>query len=640
MPINYIEFAEKIKQKYPDYAEVDNLVLAKKMVEKYPEYSEQVTFDDVLKTKEESFVPEMKDKADSLAFLLDKPKEFAEYRLAHMPATSDLYLKEGFEGQEPSYGKRALALGSDFLSSPMRKLEELAGGNPMGATKDDRGFLSQISSDPLLMVGGGTGALATKLVPQAGKLAGAVRGGLQSLADIGVESGFRYGRDEDPLSVGEVVGSSTIGTALGGTLAKGVKPSIVEDVTKAKNPQKAIELSKKQAIEAQKPIGMSDKDFEKLPELLKPRIKDALENEPQFMSELINKTIDYKNNAIKESPFEWLADTKLNPAIDAFESDINQVGAKIGEAQKYISEIPSEGLSEYLEKINIGGKRDGKITPIETDKGIDFVVMLPNGKKTAPNEAQKITIDILREKGADVDGIDAQDLKDKLLNASKKKDAEASVKKMYKAVKDDIDSKIVNVAREIGDTDVAENYTSYLSDYASKSSDMDKLLKSFGEKRSAFDSDIGEWIGDGYSKGSQRLKTLSKNPENWQEATEILEDRTGFDVRKYADLVRGVGVAGDIERYSSLLETPKPRGTIPDKRGLIDVGFDVAKGVKEKVIPTQSPMAILAGGLRQKQTPQWMQGLQDYLPQATQNLSRLNVPFVTATDDYLFEDNK
>ena len=42
MPIDYNEFAKKIKAKYPEYNDVDNYTLASKMVEKYPEYKGQV----------------------------------------------------------------------------------------------------------------------------------------------------------------------------------------------------------------------------------------------------------------------------------------------------------------------------------------------------------------------------------------------------------------------------------------------------------------------------------------------------------------------------------------------------------------------------------------------------------------------
>jgi len=50
-PITPQEFAQKVKAKYPQYANVDDLTLAKKMVEKYPQYSNQVNFDTDVKKK-------------------------------------------------------------------------------------------------------------------------------------------------------------------------------------------------------------------------------------------------------------------------------------------------------------------------------------------------------------------------------------------------------------------------------------------------------------------------------------------------------------------------------------------------------------------------------------------------------------
>jgi hypothetical protein len=42
---DYKEFAKKVKEKYPQYKDVDDLTLSQKMIEKYPEYKTQVTFD-------------------------------------------------------------------------------------------------------------------------------------------------------------------------------------------------------------------------------------------------------------------------------------------------------------------------------------------------------------------------------------------------------------------------------------------------------------------------------------------------------------------------------------------------------------------------------------------------------------------
>lgn len=43
--VTYTEFAARLKKKYPEYKEVDDLELSEKMIAKYPEYKETVTFD-------------------------------------------------------------------------------------------------------------------------------------------------------------------------------------------------------------------------------------------------------------------------------------------------------------------------------------------------------------------------------------------------------------------------------------------------------------------------------------------------------------------------------------------------------------------------------------------------------------------
>lgn len=45
--MDFNEFAEKVKAKYPQYADKDNQVLAEAMVKKYPEYASKVTFEPV-----------------------------------------------------------------------------------------------------------------------------------------------------------------------------------------------------------------------------------------------------------------------------------------------------------------------------------------------------------------------------------------------------------------------------------------------------------------------------------------------------------------------------------------------------------------------------------------------------------------
>ena len=44
--VTYKEFSAKIKEKYPQYKDVDDKILAEKMVEKYPQYKDKFTFDE------------------------------------------------------------------------------------------------------------------------------------------------------------------------------------------------------------------------------------------------------------------------------------------------------------------------------------------------------------------------------------------------------------------------------------------------------------------------------------------------------------------------------------------------------------------------------------------------------------------
>ena len=45
------EFAQKVKAKYPEYNDIDDVELAKKIVAKYPEYENIVSFEEPKKKK-------------------------------------------------------------------------------------------------------------------------------------------------------------------------------------------------------------------------------------------------------------------------------------------------------------------------------------------------------------------------------------------------------------------------------------------------------------------------------------------------------------------------------------------------------------------------------------------------------------
>jgi len=42
MAVDYLKFATSVKEKYPEYADVDDVQLTRRILEKYPEYSTTV----------------------------------------------------------------------------------------------------------------------------------------------------------------------------------------------------------------------------------------------------------------------------------------------------------------------------------------------------------------------------------------------------------------------------------------------------------------------------------------------------------------------------------------------------------------------------------------------------------------------
>ena len=74
MPLDYIEFSKKIKTKYPEYSDVDDLTLARKMVEKYPEYKNEVTFGDEPVKKKRGFTINIRSRRFFIGYVKDGSK--------------------------------------------------------------------------------------------------------------------------------------------------------------------------------------------------------------------------------------------------------------------------------------------------------------------------------------------------------------------------------------------------------------------------------------------------------------------------------------------------------------------------------------------------------------------------------------
>ena len=152
--MNYNEFAQKIKTKYPQYADMDDLELTQKMIAKYPEYKEQVVFDKVEKPQQTEYERIANDNS-----LTREQKE---------QAINDYFKKEQRDIQKERWGTHAKNFGGAGL---------------------------EIGS-ALIPIGGGA-KLATKLLPKAAPLVKNLASNVISGGVAGGVSGFGRGLRQD-----------------------------------------------------------------------------------------------------------------------------------------------------------------------------------------------------------------------------------------------------------------------------------------------------------------------------------------------------------------------------------------------------------------------------------------------------------
>lgn len=181
--VDYKEFAQSVKAKYPQYANVDDRELAEKMIAKYPQYSDKVTFE----TKK------------------------------GIDLTPSNVLRN--IGAAPTALVKSIATGRDFPSVQKEIVErdkELSGG--IGKFKDFLVDTSIYSRLPMANVakGGGLGAqMANNALTGLGQ--GSLAGGLEGLKDDASLEGF---------AKGAVIGGATgagVGAGVPATVALGTK---------------------------------------------------------------------------------------------------------------------------------------------------------------------------------------------------------------------------------------------------------------------------------------------------------------------------------------------------------------------------------------------------------------------------------
>ena len=302
--MNYNEFAEQVKKKYPAYVNVDNKTLAEKMVSKYPVYKNQVTFDEEPAKLQPLKVQTQNEQPDYQADLQDAANEaMAEYGGIPQNYTYGNFEKENsnpnnitkkLEGnvsqnvhQEMDAKGRIHYI--DENGNEIKNKLPLAKriGRKIKAWSANTGaWLNNSNSDSedykdkvkwgaalLTLPIGGEAAIGTKvgeriigkLSPYLGKKIATdiVRSGAAAGGSGLVEGGIRGVADEEnPLVTAIQDGSISLvgGSLLGGAVAKGVKWARAR---KIKNHKPLAEMTKAEKKQFFKNVSNYYKDYER-----------------------------------------------------------------------------------------------------------------------------------------------------------------------------------------------------------------------------------------------------------------------------------------------------------------------------------------------------------------------------------------
>lgn len=324
---NYIEFATKIKEKYPEYKEVDDLVLAQKMVEKYPQYKETITFEEVK--------PEKKGIDLTPSGLVNKIGQSAGVALASpiVAKRDNIPLKQAFEeGMERAEKARR----EDKLAGIQDFITDMAGYSAIPVLRG--GGLANFAGNAALQ--GGVPAALESL-----KRGGSVAGGAS--AGTGIAAALQGLTPVAGKVVNKVLESDAVNKGL---------PKILEGLTSV--PAEFSERALQKELAGQSILnGKFDADTAYIPIERKLReAKEMLPTKEGFASEY----------------------NKLGKrAIEGMETIKNQAGTKINEVLQGLDITPTDisGLRNSISSTLKGFARGGEINPanIRANKEIDLI---------------------------------------------------------------------------------------------------------------------------------------------------------------------------------------------------------------------------------------------------------------------------
>lgn len=275
--IDYNKFAEKIKEKYPEYSNIDNLTLSKKIVDKYPEYKSSVSFESPSEMRERA---KKEYASDVLQQKLDAKKEKPITNFIFPKTLESKIDNDSYSGQVGSSIKDIFSLpgriASRVISGPRENLETIKQDYPVV------GFASELSrdivEDPLLPLSFGLGAVGAfpkvvKYAPLASKLMLSpwTQAGTQGLLNV-------FGESDNDKNLGDAVLSFGIGAlpdvvmaGIGNKLSKYGK--IAKNLDEIKSADETI--SKKSRDISQIEQTQLEKGMETVPEIETPEDLEA-----------------------------------------------------------------------------------------------------------------------------------------------------------------------------------------------------------------------------------------------------------------------------------------------------------------------------------------------------------------------------
>lgn len=359
---NYIEFSAKIKEKYPQYADIDDKVLAEKMIEKYPQYKEIVTFEETEGPKKAGLF----DKVNAKEYFTDELAKRKEWEENH-PIISNI--QKDFQ---PGYraSQKEMELRSKYgYNAPI--------GEELKTTLSELGQnLIPTANIATGIATGGMGTGAKTLLSQIGKGAaqGSIQGGVLGLThDLG-DNGLR-GQNITELLKGAGFGGA-IGGALpavfaGGEKALGLLPMAGGYLGKAIGRLQPETL--KRAIDPESiALDLSPKQAQNLLANTTERIRDAYNNLLKTKGDAISTAEDNLRNVNERVDIEDILNDitetynkyqgkNINPArelagglekeldnlVESATVPLEEVKNYIGQSQKPLAYLPEKEAEAY-----------------------------------------------------------------------------------------------------------------------------------------------------------------------------------------------------------------------------------------------------------------------------------------------------